>query len=244
MKKLLLIVEIIFVLTVLSFFNIIIKEKIYSKKQIRIAVIDTGYTSSVNSKVKLCQTGHRDFTGTGLQDRNGHGTHIANTIADNIDKNVDYCIVVLKWLNKQSTTNDGEAILSSLKSILDSNSIDVVNFSASGTWHSSEEREYLRIILNKDIKFFVAAGNDNLNLDKHCIIFPACYKLTKLNVVGNLSGNGIISADSNYGKIVTNWENGVNIIADAGYFGYVALSGTSQSTAIATAKMVNKLGSL
>src|SRR5690554_2955448 len=33
---------------------------------------------------KLCDKEHRDFTGTNMEDENGHGTHIAGLVSTNI----------------------------------------------------------------------------------------------------------------------------------------------------------------
>ena len=49
-------------------------------KTLVVAVIDTGIDAQAFNRHVLCKTGHKDFTGTGIQDRHGHGTHISGLI--------------------------------------------------------------------------------------------------------------------------------------------------------------------
>jgi hypothetical protein len=58
-------------------------------KPIVVAVIDTG--KAVDPKLKYCKYGHKDITGTGLEDNNGHGTNVASLIAREA-KGANYCV--------------------------------------------------------------------------------------------------------------------------------------------------------
>lgn len=207
-------------------------------KEIRIAVLDSGFTKGKYSDVKLCNEGHKDFTGTGLEDTVGHGSHIANVIADRL-KDVDYCIIIIKFLTKpqtlmgsiyRSTAAFHHAIL--VKA-------DYINYSAGGTLEDPDERSMIAAAIYRNIKVFVAAGNESANLDKNCEFYPACYKIPGLRVVGNVEKDGKRTKHSNYGKVVTDWENGVDIVADNGKYPK-AMTGTSQSCAIALAKDIKK----
>lgn len=203
---------------------------------VRIAVLDTGYTPGNYSNVNLCNYGHKDFTGTGLQDHVWHGSHIANMIADRITDKDSYCIIIVKWYDPLYILKDTTKLFEYTERL----GVDVINYSAGGHYMVVNERQVLTRLLNKGIKVFVAAGNDNNNLDERCDFYPPCLKLPKLRVVGNLSRNGKRSNSSNYGSVVTDWEWGEDIVADTPG-GPVAATGTSQATAQASAKAANEL---
>ncbi len=210
------------------------------KKTIRIAVIDSGYTITKYSNVIFCEDGHKDLTKTGLIDNHGHGTHIVNTIVSNLKNNVDYCIILIKWFDpKMSKYYAMHTSRTAFEYLLTQN-VDIINYSAGGSGNSIEDRNNIVSLLKKGIKIFVAAGNDGENLNKDCYYYPACYKIKRLEVVANKDLTGKRVSSSNYGKVVTRWEVGVDIVQDTGYNGPRALTGTSQATAIATAKEINR----
>jgi thermitase len=212
------------------------------KKIIKIAVVDTGYNAGPDSKVKLCRTGHKDFTGTGLDDHHKyyHGTEIANTIADRINKNVNYCIVILKWYDDRVPESLRNSTNEDIFNYAATLGVDVVNYSAGGEPSSEPEKQSIERLLKRKIKVLVAAGNEAQNLDIKCNYFPACYRLPGLIVVGNINSEGYVVKSSNYGKAVTHWEMGVDIAAYNGKEMRLS-TGTSQSTAIRTAKEVNRM---
>lgn len=204
-----------------------------------IAVIDSGYTQGKYTHINRCNGLDKDFTDTGLDDRIGHGSHIANIIGSRIDSNKDYCIVIIKFIN---SLNDKNTMSQSILAFQYAKSINakVVNYSAGGTLPTDYEKNAVLALLQGGTKVFVAAGNNNVNLDKNCYYFPACYKLKGLRIVGNMNFDGTKANTSNYGKVITNWEKGQHVVEDSPN-GFVALSGTSQATAIATAKAVNRM---
>src|SRR5665213_1492289 len=86
------------------------KPLVCNNKPIIVAVIDTGFgLTTVDIKARLCNFGHKDFTGGSTTDKygtkdpvpvddNGHGTHIAGLIDSFASKsNVNYCLVILKY---------------------------------------------------------------------------------------------------------------------------------------------------
>jgi hypothetical protein len=80
--------------------------------KIVVAVVDTGLDPELMNDSSICPDGHKDFTGQGLQDINGHGTHISYLI-DQYAKNFillkdgdssklksiksNYCQIILKY---------------------------------------------------------------------------------------------------------------------------------------------------
>jgi subtilisin family serine protease len=197
---------------------------------IKVAVIDTGIDPKYKAQLPLCPSGHKDFTGTGLEDNIGHGTHIAGLI-DLYAKGSDYCQIILKAYDKSSKVDSltsyqealGEAIA------LD---VDVINVSANGPGSSFKERWTVKKALDKGITVVVAAGNDATNLDVNCNTYPACYD-PRIIVVGNKTKTGQRAHSSNYGKIVKIYEVGEDVESING-----TLSGTSQSTAIVSGKAI------
>lgn len=209
------------------------KVKFPVKPRIQVAIVDSGYNKTINSHLEFCDEKlNKDFTDTDQIDNYHHGSHIGNIISNNLYNNV--CFIILKAFNPNNTN-----IYASIDAFVYANIIlrkgDVLNYSAGGPGFSYTERALIKNLLDKGIHVFVAAGNSNANLDINCNYFPACYHLTGLNVIGNGTPTWK-SMTSNYGRVITEWEDGQNVIADNGTGLFVPISGTSQSTAIASRK--------
>lgn len=202
-------------------------------RTIKIAVVDSGLNLRAKEDVKLCPTGHADFTGTGFKDNIGHGTNIAYVIADRL-KDVDYCIVVVKVFDVKSPRYIFNPTVLGFLHLLNVNQLDVVNYSAGGVGDIIAEKVIIKGLLAQDVKFVCAAGNDAKDLEKNCDYYPACY--SGVVPVGNLQQDGRPAKTSNYGKPVKFWEVGTNVCG-----GGVCLTGTSQATAVHTAKVAREL---
>lgn len=220
----------------------------------RVAVIDTGLDLS-DSRFKdvLCENGHYDFTSQGkMKDVHGHGSHIAGLIKQ-YAKDSDYCLMIYKYYDENAdghtnTVNTVRALILAIK-----NGADIVNYSGGGPEFS--EREFLLIKENPKVTFVVAAGNDNENYNNK--FYPAAYNLPNMIVVGCKDIHNVKCKSSNYGNKVVGckdihgikckssnhdhrviWENGelIKSTLPEGKEGY--LTGTSQSTAIRTGKLI------
>lgn len=180
------------------------------------------------NEVKLCKYGHYDATTKNINkignDIFGHGTNIIRTIARSA-KNKDYCIQVVKIFNDKK------------EFILDNNSFiipakfgaKIFNLSYYGKESYNQEFIVMDYLVKKyQVNFVVSAGNDGVNLDIDCNSFPACYKNLNKYVIGATLDNETRSAYSNYGSIVTNYENGYSL----------GMSGTSQAAAKFSAKLI------
>ena len=170
----------------------------------------------------------------GFKDNLGHGTNISYIIADRL-KDIDYCIIVIKVFDIKNQevfglTPSKVAFLY----LLTMGNIDIINFSAGGRGDDHAEKILVSALIASNIKFISAAGNDFVNLDKDCYYYPACYN--GVISVGNLMDNGKPAWSSNYGKRVTFWEWGTQVCG-----GGVCMTGTSQATAIHTAKEAREL---
>ncbi len=204
----------------------------------KIAIIDTGYQGG--GGLKVCDKGHFNFnTGrknVGVSPLNAtHGTKVATIIAQLL-KNVDYCAIIyqVESIRGIDPINIGSAAM-----LARAENVVAVNISLTGP--NPDQTESMALwALSQKAKLFIAAGNQGRNLTKNCSIFPACYNITKAQVIGALDPGSVLRAEySNYGKgIISNWQNGE--LQWKGTLDY----GTSYATPRALSKYVLSLSSL
>jgi major intracellular serine protease len=208
----------------------------YADTQIRIGVLDTGLDlKDPRFEQHLCKDGHNDFTEKGMEDVNGHGTHVAGLITQ-YAKGANFCLVILKYYHDTDDQNSLTAYRTALSKI-NSLKLDFVNYSSGGIGVDLFESENIK--KNKQITFVVAAGNDNKNLDVE-VYYPASYNFKNIVVVGALGIDNKKLEMSNYGKLIDYWDIGENVYSTLpkGRMGW--LNGTSMSTAIRTGKLVKE----
>lgn len=212
-----------------------------SAQQVKIAVIDTGYTKPANvDSVNLCESGHYDASNktetvgkdeavNGISD---HGTHIAHIIDESLRKfgKKAYCLVIFKVYG--GSRNSIEMSVEVLDKINNSD-ISYINYSTAGEGFDKKESDLVKSILDKKITIVASAGNANLSIDS-TKIYPAMYD-SRIKVVGNGRSSSKKAYSSNYGESVKHWVDGQDVLA-----GGIVKSGTSQSAAIFTAKIVSK----
>jgi subtilisin family serine protease len=188
----------------------------------RVLVIDTGLDiKATKYQPFLCKDGHRDFTGTGLDDRNGHGTVVVDLIIENA-RTKNFCLVIFKYFDEPNSGPHVDTFVVALKNVAKAKP-KLVNVSVSGEGFRKDEFFAIR---NAGASLFVvAAGNDNVDLLLNPR-YPANYPLSNVVVVGALDPKtGEKEAHSNYGQVVSFWERATS---------------TSYATAIKTGKIVNK----
>jgi subtilisin family serine protease len=201
--------------------------------KMKVVIIDTGIKKDKRIEPFLCKESY-DATGKGIEDRKGHGTHIASIIAENLDTS-KYCLYIVKFFD----TNDVMShYIKAIKHVNGLKNVFVINMSLGGPMSDKDEKKMLENELKKGVKINVAAGNEGYNLDIECRSYPSCYNFSSKNFhsVGNTSN---VSKErwssSNYGKVVKYWEVGVRVKTWAG-----TMTGTSQATAVHTRNMVKK----
>ena len=208
--------------------------------QIKIAVIDSGLDlDDYRFKDHLCPTGHKDFTGEGLLDKNSHGTHIAGLI-QLYAKNANYCLLIYKYYSSSvpGIVNLQHEVAAMEKAIKDG--ADIVNFSGGGAEFNEEEARTINY--NPKVIFVVAAGNKSEDLDiSGNEYYPASLFYSNMKVVGSIDKKGNRSWYSNYSKNIKDKELGENVVSYIPGNKVGTLSGTSQATAIVTGKLVDKL---
>lgn len=168
------------------------------------------------------------------QDSNGHGTHIAGLILRDTCPEVE--LISCKYYdetytNKQNIDNSVICFKKAMNS-----DYDIINYSSGGTSRNDNEFNVLKRIHTTIV---VAAGNNSQDLNKSTY-YPASYGLKNIIVVGNLNGK-FRSLNSNFGLVNMVWEQGTNILST--YLGgrFVYMTGTSQSTAIHTNRLLKEM---
>lgn len=207
-----------------------------------VAIIDTGADfDHPDLKPFFCDGGHRDFTGLGLNDTHGHGTHIAGLITKGLDPK-KVCIIVLRYYTSggyRNFTNEVSAMIWAGKQ-----GAALVNFSSGGfDPGTGVETETIRNLVMAGTKVVVAAGNDGQDLGKKCDYFPACsLKIEGFYVVENLNKAGQRCPSSNHGGPVNASAPGLMQYSalPGGHHG--TMSGTSQATANYSNKLLGGKG--
>lgn len=219
---------------------------------IKVMVIDTGFDfdstwSNIDfPKPSLCKSGHKDFTGAGIKDTHGHGTHIAGLIGKNAG-NSDYCLIIAKFYNAKislSNNSDSSNYENSLKAFqyaIDQK-VKIINYSGGGTVKYDAECKLIKKVLDSGIIIVAAAGNEGDNLDKNGYYPAMCDD--RILVVANLdTNNRSLSQSSNYSHNVVA-VGGDKIVSLYPNNKVGALSGTSQATAQLTGKLIKTLNIL
>lgn len=195
----------------------------HSETRTRILIIDTGINVEEIDKRTLCEDGHYDATGFGIQDNVGHGTNIYKIIQEGLDYKTQ-CITVIKFFHlgfqDQNTALDVNNLFTNINKIVDNTHYLLVNLSFSGPVPLAAEHLMVSNFINKGTRVVIAAGNDYLDLDKACTAYPTCYTdlITKnMYIVGAYD-----VLQSNYGSVVKYHRAGFMI---------KGMTGTSQAAA-------------
>jgi subtilisin family serine protease len=219
-------------------------KKFHKKKEIVVAVIDTGIDPdhpflnkniSVPSGTMTSTNYGMDFSkGAGVKttpmDEHGHGTHVSGIIKSIYP---EVKILALKYYNpKASGTDNLNSTIDALRYAVEQN-VDVINYSGGGPEPALEEMKILKEAERKGILVVAAAGNEESDIDnKKNAYYPASYGLTNIITVTAYDQSITTLPSSNYGK------QSVHISAPGyrikstmpfGRSGY--LTGTSQATA-------------
>lgn len=219
-----------------------------TQAQTRVGVIDSGLDlNDPRFESVLCKDGnHRDFSGHGINDSNGHGTHVVGLIAK-YAKKANYCVVIYKYYHSGWSTPP-EAFAEALDFALNDN-IDILNISGGGTKFHIEEYESIKA--HPEVKIFAAAGNEGEDFAT-TPYFPAAYPLDNIYAIGNGKDKDSKASTSGYGGRIRYWEDGQ--LAEStfplwkcGFYDRpkgkdcrVKLSGSSMSAAIFTGKWLGR----
>jgi len=201
------------------------------KKNIVVAVIDTGIhllhpclTSNLwvnrheipNNNIDDDQNGFVDdihgwnfvHNNNNLQDRHGHGTHIAGLIAATGATSVSpNCKVIgvapkvsLMVLKYYDSNNDKNNIINTIKSIeyALNNGAHIINYSGGGPGSNEQEKTLIAKAADRNIIFISASGNNSTEIGKKATYYPASYELPNIIYVQSKNENNEIIDSSNW----------------------------------------------
>lgn len=207
-----------------------------------IAVIDSGADfDHPDLKSFFCDGGHRDFTGMGLNDTYGHGTHIASLIVNGLDPK-KYCIIILRYWKPNEGSDNFDNEIRALIWAGKQGAI-LVNFSSGGPYTDDTERRAIRDLVMSGTKVVVAAGNNGRDLGKRCDYNPACaFSGEGFYVVENLNNMKVRTPSSNYGGPVNASAPGLSQYGALPGGKRGTMSGTSQAAANFSNKLLGGKG--
>ncbi len=171
-------------------------------------------------------------------DNNGHGTHVAGTIAAAANNSIGVTgvapnakILPLKFLNSSGNGFSSDATravnyTTALK--LAGNNIVAINCSFGSTTPSSTLATAIVNAGNAGIVVVAAAGNESYNLDV-TRVYPATVVASNLITVGATTSSDSLAYYSNYGSYVDVAAPGSDIYSTTMGGGYGYMSGTSMA---------------
>lgn len=144
---------------------------------VTVAVVDTGIRKGTDL-ASTCFVSGRDFVNNDNNptDDNGHGTHVAGTIAQSTNNSLgvagaafNSCLMPLKVLDSQGS--GGYANIANGIRFAADNGAKVINLSLGGTADSSTLKDAVAYAYEKGVIVVAACGNDN---QPNCL-YPAAY---------------------------------------------------------------------
>lgn len=214
-----------FILFITNFSYGLLKEK----QPIKVVIIDTGISNV--GYTHMCPDGHKSFTKSlSIKDTTAskHGTNIAAIIEKEAGPG-NWCFIMLKFMDKE----DGKSFDNYMAALEYATTLKptLLHLSLTGRDKDAYEAQLIKQLLNAGTQVVAAAGNDGEFIPSNkCNVYPACVD-SRVYVIGN---NG--SKTSNRGPYVDTYINGQDVTA-----GGVTLSGTSQSAALFTGRVIRKV---
>lgn len=197
-------------------------------KGIRCAVLDTGYSDHVDLEGAINKELSRDFTGEGLDDKQGHQTHCMGILGarDNVSGMVGVApeceIIVVKVLG-QGGKGGLSGIVKGLQYVRHIKP-DLVSLSLGSSVYSIKMHREIQRLYNMNIPCICASGNNK----KAPVAFPASFPETISVTAYDKNGNPAIF--NSIGEQVDFSAPGVDIYSTYLNQSYSSLSGTSMST--------------
>ncbi len=229
-----------------------------------VAVIDTGVDYTHPDLAANIWTNPREIPGNGVDDDgngfvddvhgynfarnngdpmddNGHGTHVAGTIAAVGDNGIGVTgvnwtssIMALKFLDSRGSGTISNAVRAINYATMMQTRYGVNVHVTNNSWGSYTSSQSLRDAIassgNAGILFVAAAGNDGFNNDV-TPLYPSGYNLNNIIAVAATDQNDLLARFSNYGTTsVDLGAPGVSIYSTRPQGAYGYLSGTSMAT--------------
>lgn len=211
----------------------------YTGKGVVIAIIDTGCDTK-HPALQGQIIGGRNFTPDDnsnpniYEDYQGHGTHVAGTIAANTNKvgitgvAPDAKLLILKALDKNgSGTTKG--IINAINYAI-SQKVDIISMSLGGPQDSKELHDSIISAVNDDVLVVCAAGNKGDSANPNTIErdYPGAYN--EVIQVGAIDSNKRAASFTNSNDLIDLVAPGVGILSTYKNQSYATLNGTSMAT--------------
>lgn len=202
----------------------------YKGSGIKVAVLDTGI---LLSHPDLNVAGGYDTTGIGsYNDNNGHGTHVAGSIAA-VDNTIGvigaapsaqlYAVKVLDSAGSGTYTDIIEGIQWAIN-----NGMDVINMSLGGSTGSTALEDACDAAYSAGVLVVAAAGNEGTSTGTtECIGYPAKY--SSVMAVGSITSSNVRSYFSSTGSTLEIMAPGSDIYSTTYNGSYGTMSGTSMA---------------
>jgi subtilisin len=193
---------------------------------VRVAILDTGIATHEDLRI----SGGVSFISSesSYQDFNGHGTHVAGTVAA---QNNSYGVLgVAPSVNLYAVKvldRNGSGSLSAIAQGIEwsiTNKMDIVNMSLGGSTGSTALRQAADNAYNRGILLIAAAGNTGTQ----GISYPARY--SSVMAVGAVDSNNRRASFSTYGSELEIMAPGVNVLSTYTSNRYVSQNGTSMAS--------------
>ncbi|HET7228481.1 MAG TPA: S8 family serine peptidase [Longimicrobium sp.] len=195
-------------------------------------ILDTG-VDLANADLNTSRNCHTYFQGTSPDDGNGHGTHVAGTIAaknntiDVVGVAAGAYVCSVRVLGN-SGSGSYEGIVNGVNFVAaNGGNGDVANMSLGGSGSNATLENAIRDAAAKGIKFVLAAGNEGVNAGTTT---PARLNAANVYTISAVDSNDCMPSWSNYGNPPVDYAApGVSIVSLRRGGGTTSMSGTSMA---------------
>lgn len=202
----------------------------YQGLGIKVAVLDTGILTS-HQDLQVAG-GYNAIGGTSYTDDNGHGTHVAGTIAA-LNNTIGVIgaapkaqLYAVKVLDRNGS-GSYSGIIAGIEWAI-ANKMNVINMSLGGSQGSTALEQACNAAYNAGILVVAAAGNEGTAAGTtECIGYPARY--ASVIAVGSITSSNVRSSFSSTGSTLELMAPGSDIYSTTYNGSYGTMSGTSMA---------------
>ncbi|HYH81659.1 MAG TPA: S8 family serine peptidase [Longimicrobium sp.] len=195
-------------------------------------ILDTG-VDLANADLNTSKACHTYFAGNSPSDGNGHGTHVAGTIAarnnaiDVVGVAAGAYVCSVRVLGN-SGSGSWEGIVNGVNFVASrGGNGDVANISLGGSGSNATLENAIRDAAARGIKFVLSAGNSGANTANYT---PARLNASNVYTISAIDSNGCMPSWSNWGNPPVDYAApGVSVVSLRRGGGTTSMSGTSMA---------------